>query len=248
MDQLSTTYHRSEKWIRNQLDHAPVKKFFLLPQPVVVIADVTFWGRNYGVLVFRSFDLKQNLYWTEVSSETALVYREGRAILEDIGFTFDAVVIDGRRNIRGVFSDRPVQVCHFHQIASIRRYLTSRPKLEAGKQLRLLSLALPRVTEAVFVQALVEWHNRWNIFLKERSINPETGRWTYTHRRIRSAYRSLKTNLPYLFTYQRHPELHIPNTTNSLDGSFSHLKDRLRLHRGLKEKRRWKLIQEILAQ
>lgn len=224
-----------------------MKKFFLLPQPVVVIADVTFWGRDYGVLVFRSSDLHQNLYWSEVPSETAQAYREGRTILEGLGVTFDAAVIDGRRSIRGVFSDIPVQICHFHQIATTRRYLTSRPKLEAGKQLRLLSLALPRVTETLFTQALEEWHDRWNVFLKERSVNPQTGRWTYTHRRIRSAYRSLKTNLPFLFTYQRHPELHIPNTTNSLDGSFSHLKDRLRLHRGLTQRRRWKLIQEILA-
>lgn len=234
-------------WVRRQLDHAPVKKFVLLPQPVVAIADVTFWGRNYGVLVFRSFDLKQNLYWSEVVSETAAIYHEGRTLLQGLGFTFDAVVIDGKRGIRELFHDIPVQICHFHQIATIRRYLTSRPKLEAGKELRLLSLALPQVTEAMFVQALTEWHVRWDTFLKERSINPDTGRWCYTHRRTRSAYRSLKMNLPYLFTYQRYPQLHIPNTTNSLDGSFSHLKDRLRLHRGLTQRRRWRLIQEILA-
>lgn len=247
VNQLCDTLHRSSMWIRNQLDRAVVTKFLLHPQPVVVIADVTFWGRTYGVLVFRSFDLKQNLYWSEVSSETAHIYDEGRTILQGLGFTFDAVVIDGRRNVRAVFSDIPVQVCQFHQIASIRRYLTGRPKLQAGKELRLLSLALPRLTEMVFTQALMEWHARWDSFLKERSISPDTGRWFYTHRRIRSAYRSLKTNLPYLFTYQRYPELHIPNTTNSLDGSFSHLKDRLRLHRGLKQKRRWRLIQELLA-
>ena len=35
----------------------------------------------------------------------------------------------------------------------------------------------------------------------------------------------LTTNLPYLFTYQKYPELAIPNTTNALDGTFAHLKE-----------------------
>ncbi|MBI2465316.1 hypothetical protein HYV64_04190, partial [Candidatus Shapirobacteria bacterium] len=36
------------------------------------------------------------------------------------------------------------------------------------------------------------------------------------------------------------------NTNNSLEGSFAHLKDKVRLHRGLKTKRKMKLINQIL--
>lgn len=208
---------------------------------------MTFWGRGYGVLVFRSWDLKQNLYWTEVASETALAYHEGRQILEGLGYTFDAIVLDGRHGIRGVFGDIPVQLCQYHQIATIRRYLTNRPKLEAGKELRIVSLALPELDEPTFTGVLNEWYEKWCEFLKERTYTENKQHWQYTHRRIRSAYRSLRHNLPYLFTYQKYPELRIPNTTNSLDGSFSHLKDLLRIHRGLKRQRRWRMIQEVLA-
>ncbi|HEY4478754.1 MAG TPA: hypothetical protein VI981_00100, partial [Candidatus Paceibacterota bacterium] len=45
--------------------------------------------------------------------------------------------------------------------------------------------------------------------------------------KVRGAYLSMERNLPYLFTYQKYPELNIPNTTNSLDGSFTHLKDKV---------------------
>ncbi len=48
-------------------------------------------------------------------------------------------------------------------------------------------------------------------------------------------------------TYQKHPELKIPNTTNSLDGYFNILKGLLTVHREMKTKRRYRLIQEILA-
>lgn len=82
---------------------------------------------------------------------------------------------------------------------------------------------------------------------REKTFNPETKRWFYTHKRLRSAYRSLCTNSPFLFTYQRYPELGIPNTTNSLDGTFAHVKDLLRIHRGLTKRRKFKLIDEILS-
>jgi len=182
-------------------------------------------------------------------SETAVVYREARHTLEKQGFTFQAIVLDGRKGIKAVFSDIPVQMCHFHQLQIINRYLTRRPKLEAGRQLRLIALDLSQkgITEVFFTRLLHEWHERWSEFLKERTYHGDGKHWQYTHRRIRSAYRSLKVNLPYLFTFQTYPELNIPNTTNSLDGSFSHLKDLLRIHRGQKRHRRWKVIQEVLA-
>lgn len=84
-------------------------------------------------------------------------------------------------------------------------------------------------------------------FLKERTVNPITKRWCYTHKRVRAAYRSLKINLPYLFTYQNYPKLDIPNTTNSLDGSFSQLKMKLGVHRGMREPLKRKMIEEILG-
>ncbi|MEW6408460.1 MAG: hypothetical protein AB1465_07440, partial [Patescibacteria group bacterium] len=58
---------------------------------------------------------------------------------------------------------------------------------------------------------------------------------------------SITKNLPILYTYQKYPELNIPNTTNSLDGTFSHLKDMLRIHRGLKRTQKLKMIDEILS-
>ena len=245
--QLAERYHKSTRWIRQQLDHAPLRTFHLYPQPIIGIADVTFWGRGYGVIVFRSWDLKQNLYWTEVATERIADYAEGRHILADLGYSFDAIVLDGRRGIRDLFQDIPVQVCHFHQIAILKRYLTSKPKLDAGRELWDIGKTLSKTEEVVFMEALKQWYTRWRTFLMERTYAEDGTHWQYTHRRIRAAYRSLTTNLPYLFTYQKYPHLNIPNTTNSLDGSFGHLNDVLGLHRGLKRHRRWRLIQEILA-
>ncbi|MCH7535929.1 MAG: hypothetical protein IH948_09375 [Bacteroidetes bacterium] len=146
------------------------------------------------------------------------------------------------------FGQIPVQMCQYHQTAIITRYITKKPRLQAGVELRELIFLLTKTDKESFIGGLDEWHKKWKRFLKEKTTNPDTGKWHYTHRRIRSAYRSLKSNLPYLFTWYDYKELKIPNTTNSLEGTFSNLKTKLRVHSGLKELRKKKVIDEILNQ
>ncbi|MCL5036243.1 MAG: hypothetical protein M1269_03895 [Chloroflexi bacterium] len=224
-----------------------IEKPVVKPQPVVIVADTTFFRRSLLICVFRSPQLKRNLYWQEIPAETIEAYRLARTRVEEQGFRLLAIVLDGKPGIREVFADIPVQMCHFHQKLIITRHITTRPKLEAGQELRALTQSLCRSNEEDFTRRLDEWHAKWKFFLNERTNDPETGRWHYTHKRLRAAYRSLKTNLHYLFTYQKYPELNIPNTTNSLEGTFSRLKDLTTVLRGLKTSRKRKLINEILS-
>ena len=84
-----------------------------------------------------------------------------------------------------------------------------------------------------FEGQLNQWHNKWKSFLNERTINTESGKSFYTHKKLRSAYRSMKSNLPWLFTWDVYSDLKIPNTTNAIDGHFADLKNKLRNHNGL---------------
>lgn len=245
--QLAKEYKKSVKWVRQQLDSVVVKKPFIRPCDVVVVADMTFVKRTFGVAVIRSPHLKKNLVWINATKETALVYHELKWQLGKKGFEIQAAVIDGKPGLIEVFWMVPIQMCHFHQIAIMTRYLTTKPKLLAGQTLRRIALKIPRSYEDEMKRLLDDWYKTWGDFLKEKTFNPVTKRWFYTHKRLRSAYRSITGNLPRLYTYQKYPELNIPNTTNSLDGTFSHVKDMLRIHRGLKKDRKLKLIDEILS-
>jgi len=247
INQLASKYNKGKDWIRNQLSLVKVKVTEIIPQPLVLIADSTFFKRTFGVIVFRAPHLKKNIYWKEIRTETIDSYKEARIILERQGFEFKAIVLDGRPGVREVFKDIPVQMCHFHQKMIVNRYLTTRPKLEASIELREITLALCKTNKEEFTKALNNWYLKWQDFLKEKTIDPETGKWHYTHKRVRSAFRSLKTNLPFLSTYQKYPELNIPNTTNSLDGSFAHLKGLINIHRGIKKELKLKIINEILG-
>lgn len=213
---------------------------------MVVVGDTTFFSRLNGLCVFRAPALKKNIWWKFVDYERIRVYEQGRRHLEKNGFTITAIVLDGKPGVRKAFSDIPAQMCHFHQKQIIRRYLTLNPKLDASIKLKIIVATLANTNEEKFTKQLSRWHEKWKDFLKEKTIDPETDKWFYTHKKLRSAYRSLKTNLPYLFTYQRYPELGIPNTTNSLDGYFNVLKSKLNVHRGLNGKRAKKVVVELL--
>ena len=102
-----------------------------------------------------SWDLIRNIWWGEVSSEKQAHYYYGRKILGERGWTFTAAVIDGRRGLSTVFKDIPVQVCQFHQIKIVTKYLTRRPQTEAGKELRSLTLRLTKTNEKTFTVQLL---------------------------------------------------------------------------------------------
>ena len=242
--ELGNKHGKCRQWISSQLNDNNVidnRTINIKPQSIVVTADATFFSRGYGVLIFREPNLKKNLVWKEIYSETPGHYEQLKLELECLGFNIKSVVLDGKRGVRQIFSGIPIQMCQFHQVAIINRYLTRRPVLEAGKELRQIALQLTVSAEEEFIELLDSWYIKWQKFLKEKTINPFAGRWYYTHKRIRSAHRSLKTNLPYLFTYLKYPELNIPNTCNSLDGSNTTLKNLIRIHRGINQQNRYEL-------
>ena len=95
----------------------------------------------------------------------------------------------------------------------------------------------------MFKSLFETWCEEYDEFLKERNDQGQ-----FMHRRLRSARRSIRTNMRYLFTYKNYPELKIPNTTNSCDGSFAHWKQKVKIHRGLRKHRRNKVINYLLNQ
>ena len=97
-----------------------------------------------------------------------------------------------------------------------------------------------------FEGELVNWFINWKDFLNERTINIETRKTFYTHKRLRSAYRSLKNNLPWLFIWHDIKDVKIPNTTNAIDGHLADLKNKLRNHNGMSKNRKMKIISEFL--
>ena len=204
--------------------------------------DTTYWGDNFGAMLFKDAVTKENLLKYYVKYETNSLYRKGIEELKSNGFEIVAIVCDGRRGLINSFSSIPVQLCQFHQAAIVRRYITKKPRLPASIELMEIVNMMKQTDKESFEGALKLWHQKWKSFLDERTFNEETGKSHYAHKRLRSAYRSLKTNLPWLFTWYDNIELNIPNTTNALEGHFADLKNKLRNHNGLSLTRKKKFI------
>lgn len=217
------------------------------PRPVVVVIDATYFGRGYGVLVARDPNAHEHLHAHEIVSETKAEYQRVRDDLESLGYTLQAVVLDGRRGIPSVFKGIPVQICHFHQWQIMKKKLTTKPKLESHQALLSIGRRISRSTEAEMKLLLEIFEKRYRNDLHEKTYILGTKHWRYTHAKLRSAYGSLVRNLLTLYTYQTYPALSIPNTTNSLDGSFNALKSHVNVHRGLRRDRRFKVIQYYLG-
>lgn len=219
----------------------------VMPGETILIIDTTYFGRGFGVMVFRCALRKINLYWKFLPYETTAEYVAGIHYLQQRGWIIRGLVFDGRRGLLQAFPGIPTQMCQFHQVQIVIRYITRRPKLEAGKALKNLILLLAKTDKESFYFWLADWHNNWKDFLQEKVYDQEKKRNRYLHCKLRSAYRSLQTNLPYLFTFYDHPELSIPNTTNILDGYFSIIKEKVSIHRGVTRQRKMKIIDALLS-
>ena len=194
----------------------------------------------------RSPHLKSNLGWAWIQNETKETYSLLKNHIAKRGFRLTAAVLDGRSGIPRIFSDIPVQLCQFHQMQTVKRKLTLRPETLAGQELLSIALNLAKTNQENLEHDLNKWYEKYQGFINEKTYTIGCRHWSYTHRRVRSAYASLKRNMPYLFTYQKYLELNIPNTTNSLDGYFSRLKNLLSAHRGKSKERIRKIAREIL--
>ena len=243
--QLAAKYRCSVKTIQRKIDSVKISQSNNFASIANVLMDTTYFGRRFGVMVFKDSLGGQVLYKQYVRQETNKLYLQGIEEIARRGIKIQAIICDGRKGLFQLFEETiPVQMCNFHQVAIVRRYLTKKPKMQASKELWELTLLLAHTDKESFTGGLQFWYSKWEGFLNERKADAN-GKKRYVHKRLRSAYRSLKTNLPYLFAWYNNPELKIPNTTNAIDGHFANLKNKLRNHNGLSMARKKKFIDEF---
>lgn len=214
----------------------------------VVYVDGIYLDRGLCVLIACTED--HVLSWYLARGETALAWR---ALLRMIAPP-EVVVTDGGSGFASaVAAEWPgtrVQRCAFHAFCQVKRHTTTRPKLQAGRELYQLAkdlLGIETLHQAdLWVERLMQWCDFWNDFLGERTR--VDGRWEYTHERLRKARRSLVrlVNDGTLFTYldpALTAEGPLPATNNVIEGGVNaQLRGVLRNHRGLSLVRRVKAV------
>jgi len=215
-----------------------------IAKPINLLIDATFFGREYGFLVFH--DCQKVVYFKEIKTESVKDFREGIIALKAANYSICSVTIDGRRgyinNVKKLLGNVPIQMCLFHQKAIIRRYITDHPRSSCGKDLKQLTYLLCKSkSHQEFIDQFYFLKEKYHGFLHQRN---ELG--DYRHKALRAAFRSIDCNMLYLFTYSDIKNSNIPPTNNHLEGMFGHIKERVKIHRGLAKNRKKKAVKFLL--
>lgn len=206
---------------------------------VVILMDATYWGNDFGVLLivdaYRKLLLRRKFL---DKKETIADYLEGIEWLREHKFNILGIVCDGLRGLAQSLSQYKVQYCQFHQVETVIEYLTKNPQTEAGQELLQIAYLLCNTDKESFEGMLDMWYTKWDVWLKQRTLDHKTGEKVYTHRRVRSAYLSMKRNMKWLWTRYDNYDMPIPNTNNILEAINTDLKSKLRVHNGMSKRYR----------
>lgn len=244
LDELAQVYHIRSKDTQKMFDTIALPDKVHTSRSIALCIDAKYFG-TLCVIVFRDQKLKENLWWCFCSEERLCYYAEGKRVLEQLGYSILSVTADGFPGIPQLYKGIPYQYCHFHAKKTITTYLTKRPKTPAGVALVEIMDCLQYYTQEQFLARLDQWLIQYQSFIDEKTYHSST-HWSYTHRKLRSALRSMKRMSQYLFTYLNTTSISIPRTTNTVEGHWKNVEVRVNCHAGLSISRKMKLISLIL--
>jgi hypothetical protein len=247
LGQLADKYRVSSRTIARDLEGMRYVQKIAKEKHVVIQMDTTYWGRNFGLMVIKD-SLRKKILWRKyVSHETMADYLEGIAWLRSHGFRIYGIVCDGMRGLMLSLRQYPVQMCQFHQQMIVRRYLAEDPELDASRDLLDLINSITVMDKESFIGAFNDWYTKYKNVLNERVHDKRLKTPPFMRPRLRSAYLSIKRNMSWLWTFYDYKDRVIPNTNNGLEGIFSDIKSKVRVHSGLTREHRKKLIDEYLS-
>ena len=66
-----------------------------------------------------------------------------------------------------------------------------------------------KYSDEIRLKAKIFNNIKYKSFLDEITIHPDSGKYPFTHKKLVSAYTSIRNNLLYLFTYKNHKKLNL---------------------------------------
>jgi len=242
---LESGYSKStlQRYFYKMLSNAPVLEFSTTDEMYLVL-DGTYFPNDICLVVYRNFHLKLTQLYRMSDGEHFEEIAEDLQNLLNLGLKIKSITSDGDKSsikaIKKVCPKVPFQRCLVHISRMCRIWLTANPKHKSGFELRQIAVKIHHVDSEykrqLWLMELIQWEETYRDYINEKSYNFETGRYWYTHKMVRRSFMVIKKALPNMFLYLKDEK--IPNSTNSLESFFGHLKGNLNVHRGLSLKNR----------
>jgi len=210
-------------------------------EKVNILIDGTYFSNKVCLVVYRDANIKMTLLYRLTDGERFRELKEDLRNIIRLGIEIESVTCDGAANIlkavREVCPEAILQRCTAHIAREVENWITRKPQSQAARDLLDLTKLMNRVEtqpEAqLWIRAFIDWYRKYETYIEEKSVDETTGRWWYTHKMLHRSMTHIKRALPNMFNYSLCDN--IPKTSNSIESFFGHLKDNMRVHRGLSE-------------
>ena len=211
--------------------------------PIYLLIDGTYYSDDHCLIIYRAENLRRTIFYRFATHEDDDEIASDLLNIRDLGYEVIGITTDGGDNIiravQYVFPHVPRQRCVVHVQRECLASITQRPRSPAARMFRNLVQQLSIVYTNNDKLWWLSRYSRWtedNLeYVFQKGVVSYSKQEYYVHNDLRKAYIHLKRALPNLFTYIDHPG--VPKTTNALEAFFGHIKDQIRLHRGLAESR-----------
>ncbi len=158
--------------------------------------DVTYWGHNRGVFLALDDESCRPLYLAFIHHETIADHEKAVKTIADLGYVTKGIVIDGMRSLSDNFSSYRIQMCQYHMLRIVKRYLTKSPRLKVSRSLKNLMKRLVGMGKDDFMKEYARWKEEYSQTLNRCSVSKRDGKSHYTHKRQRTAMNSVDFYLP----------------------------------------------------
>lgn len=229
------------RWFDEYLDEYPTWNI-KTTAPIYLLIDGTYYSDGHCLIVYRAENLRRTLFYRFARAEDDDEIASDLMAIREMGYEIAGITTDGGDNIvraaEYVYPGVPRQRCMVHVRRECLNRITLQPRSPEARALKDLVLRIGDVRTANdrlwWLRSFRDWDELNAAFACEKAARPG-GQTYFVRDDLRKAYVHLKRAIPNLFTFVDHPGL--PKTTNALEAFFGHLKDQLRLHRGLSENR-----------
>lgn len=231
---------------RKFLDNPPLPQTLAEPKEIYLKADAKYFGRWGCLLLYKAG--RSLIYWNFVKRETFANYLYDLAQIRKLGYIVIGVTSDWHGSLVSAVNyiskgNIPHQRRPVHTQRLCESLLTKNPKTEAGIRLLEIVKDINQIRDHyevnLWINRLIFWERDYGHLATERTYSfKEDGSrtWWYIHKNLRRAFRTLKATLNHLFLYLNYEGLE--KDTNGLESEFSHLKQKINMHRGLTRKRK----------
>lgn len=219
---------------------SPPKNIIRSKSNVHLLIDATYFTNGLCLVLYYDCDIQYVQLFRHTRKEKYKEIKEDLDNLKKMGVEVYSVTCDGHKSIlnavKCVYPGVIIQRCVIHVKRQSGSWLGRYPKLQLSRELLFISNQVTKLNTIDDVNNWLVYFHKWyeknEAFINEQSLSESTARMWYTHKNLHAACVHLINALPHLFSYIN--DVEIPRTTNELEGYFTHLKEKLTLHRGLR--------------